>query len=116
MRLLQEQNELIKSQNNAAQQKELSYRSAASWLGTFEPTFRPEAAQWHKQYKKQVESYFSHIELRKKYMMIHDSGDLMRQFSEESKRKWQFVKSYAATASHLDWEETPENMGEYNID
>lgn len=97
--LLAEQTSYLKQ---SAAASEVQYTDPNKMLDTFEPTFKPLASRWLAEFKKLVSSYYTQLDLKDKYDLIANRREVMKQFHEESLRKWQWCRSYTAVARPLD--------------
>ena len=55
-------------------------------------------SKWRVDFCKDLSHFATQTELSEKYDKIQANGEIMKQFGEESKRKWQWPKAYEAAA------------------
>ena len=96
--LLQEQTALLRAQTSERQQEIRVFQSPQQILDAIDPSLRSELQKWRHGFRKDLGHWATHSELHHKYSKIIENGDIMKQFQEESNRKWQWPKHYEAIA------------------
>ena len=99
--LLQEQTALLRQQSASQMNVEDVYVDPSRILSSLDPTLRTTMSKWKSDFCKDLNHVATQRELRDKYEKIRESGEIMKQFAEESNRKWQWPKAYEAIAEPI---------------
>ena len=99
--LLQEQTLLLRQQSASQTIGEDEYIDPSRILSSLDPTLRTTMSKWKSDFCKDLNHVATQRELHDKYEKIRESGEIMKQFAEESNRKWQWPKAYEAIAEPI---------------
>ena len=114
--LLQEQTALLRAQTSERQLETRAFQSPQQILDSIDPSLRRELQKWRLGFRKDLGHWATHSELHCKYSKIIGNGDIMKQFQEESNRKWQWPKHYEAIAKPVaNIDEGLDNDMQYDI-
>ena len=114
--LLQEQTALLRAQTSERQLETRAFQSPQQILDSIDPSLRRELQKWRLGFRKDLGHWATHSELHCKYSKIIGNGDTMKQFQEESNRKWQWPKHYEAIAKPVaNIDEGLDNDMQYDI-
>ena len=70
-----------------------------SLLKGTDPLFADAVSSWYKDFNSQIKDLANAAELVNKYEKVNKSGELLKAFSAEADRPWQFPKSYLGVAA-----------------
>ena len=99
--LLQEQTMLLRQQSTTFHEVEDTYVDPKRILDSLDPTLRAAMSKWRTDFSKDLNQFATQRELHDKYELIRTNGEIMKQFAEESRRKWQWPKAYEAVAQPI---------------
>jgi hypothetical protein len=98
LQLLQEQTSLLRKQSETNAISAACFHSTQDFLLQVEPSLRPVLVDWLREFKSNIAAYVTHCDLSAKYAKVTSENELLKQFAQEAKRKWQFPKAYLAVA------------------
>ena len=99
--LLQEQTLLLRQQSAAQNQSDDKFLDPSRILDSLDPALKSVMSKWRVDFCKDLSHFATQTELSEKYDKIQAHGEIMKQFGEESKRKWQWPKAYEAVAQPI---------------
>ena len=103
-------------QHRQEDQLHVEFQDPSTLLKDVDPECKAKFQEWLKTFKKQLQVHVNQQELLRTYEQIASGGELMRQLSEEAKRKWQWPQAYLTRARPLsEAGEDPSNIAEYDI-
>ena len=95
--LLQQQMDVLRQQT----QTPTAYNNPEDMLGTFDPSLQPVLKEWARDYRNALQQHVTQANLQQKYQDIAVSGELHKQFQDESTRSWQWPQAFKANAQEL---------------
>ena len=87
------QNQLLQQQMDALRQQAqtpTAYNNPEDMLRTFDPSLQPVLKEWARDYRNALQQHVTQANLQQKYQDIAMSGELRKQFQDESTRTWQW--------------------------
>ena len=77
---------------------EAKYQDPHTLLNEVDPAIKNIMVIWQKTFRRNVKVYLTQQELADKYAKVDQAGEILRAFSDEAKRVWQWTNQYKAKA------------------